>query len=302
MNAGKSIGERQVLTGNLERLSAQRRFYSRAKTVRGGSVLIASLLALLSPVVALYWPQASSGISLVAFMWAIIELVLFDGFEERNRHLGALVQEDFDTRVLDLPWNASIGVRPPAEEIVAAGKEGSTAPSLKDWYADVSVLPHGLAVLACQRSCVTWDRRSRGMYKFLLVGVALLLVFGGISLALYREMKLSEFLLTLALPVLPAVQHAIKTFKAHSRAGAAQERLLDELSAAWDTALAGGGGVPVEQLRRVQDQLFQLRREQPPIPDGVYWLLRSQFESTMRSATQRHIEDAAEKLHLSLRS
>lgn len=298
MNATNKIGQRQLLEENLERLAAQRVFYSRAKTMRGVNVIVVTVLALAAPPVALWLPLASGWLGLAGLVWAIVEMALLEGVEERNRAQGALIQEDFDTHVLGLPWNDSLGPRPAPEEIIEAGKTGKNDPTLKNWYADVSVLPQPLAVLACQRSCLFWDKRSRGTYQVILIMMALLLAFGTVAFALYRDMKLVDVLGILAVPMFPAFQHAVKTSKAHRRAGAEQERLLEELTAAWNGGLAHGGGVPVEQLRRVQDRLYQLRREQTPIPDGLYWLLRPRLEDTTGSAIKRLIADASAKLHL----
>jgi hypothetical protein len=298
MNATNEIGQRQLLEENLERLAAQRVFYSRAKTIRGINVAVVTGLILAAPAAALWLPAVSGWLALAGLVWAIVEMVLLDGLEERNRSQGALIQEDFDTHVLGLSWNDSLGQRPAPEEIIEAGKIGKNDPRLRNWYADVSVLPQPLAVLACQRSCLFWDKRSRQTYEVVLIVLALLLAVGAVAFAYYRDMKLVDFLGTLAIPMLPALQHAVKTAKAHRRAGNEEERLLEELTAAWNEGLAHGGAVPAEQLRRVQDRLYQLRREQTPIPDSLYWLLRPRLEDTTGSAIKRFIADASAKLQL----
>ncbi|WP_146210281.1 S-4TM family putative pore-forming effector [Vitiosangium sp. GDMCC 1.1324] len=296
MSAPNDIGVRQDLEENLERLAALRALYSRAKSVRGASALVATLLAVASPLVTLYWPKGSAGLALGALVWALVELVLLDGLEEKNRQEAALIQEEFDTRVFGLPWNEALGARPAPELVVAAGKAGKGDPKLKGWYADVSRLPRSLAILLCQRSGLAWDHRSRAWYQTFLAAVALLLALGAVALAMGTRQSLTEFLVNFALPVLPAVQHAIKTFKAHRRAGAEQERLRDELASAWEGGLASGGNLHEAQLRRVQDRLLLLRREQTPIPDVLYRLLRPASEATMHEATRRLIDDAVRQL------
>jgi hypothetical protein len=298
VSAPNDISLQQDTEENLERLAAQRTLYSRAKSVRGASALVATLLALASPPVTLYWPKASAGLALGALIWALVEMVLLDGLEEKNRQTAALIQEEFDTRVFGLPWNDALGSRPAPEVVVDAGKSGKGDPRLKAWYPDVSPLPRSLAILVCQRSGLAWDRRSRSWYQTSLAAVVLVVVLGAVALAMGTKQSLAEFLVSFALPVLPAIQHAIKTFKAHSRAGAEQERMLDELASAWEGGLASGGNLPDAQLRRVQDRLLLLRREQTPIPDFLYRLLRSRFEATMHEATRRLIDEARRRLNL----
>jgi hypothetical protein len=290
------ISLRQDLEENLERLAAQRALYSRAKAVRGASVLVVTLLAVGSLPVAIYWPKASAGLGLFALLWTLVELVLLDGVEEQNRQKAALIQEDFDTRVFGLPWNPALGARPMPEAIVDAGKPGKGDPSLKGWYADAGPLPRALAVLASQRSCVAWDHRARHLYQLLLASIALVLVVAAVALALATNQSLSNFLVGFAVPLLPALQHTIKTFKAHRRAGSEQERFIEELSSTWEEGVANGGAIPDAKLRLVQDRLLLLRREQTPVPDYLYRRLRSRYEVAMRETTQRLVSEAMARL------
>ncbi|MDY7229904.1 S-4TM family putative pore-forming effector [Hyalangium rubrum] len=296
MSVPNDISLRQDLEENLERLAAQRALYSRAKAVRGASVLVVTLLAIGSLPVAIYWPKASAALGLFALLWTLVELVLLDGLEEQNRQKAALIQEDFDTRVFGLPWNPALGVRPIPEAIVDAGKPAKGDPILKGWYADAGPLPRALAVLASQRSCVAWDHRARHLYQFLLASIALVLVVAAVALALATNQSLSSFLVGFAVPLMPALQHTIKTFKAHRRAGAEQERFIEELSSTWEEGVTNGGAIPDAKLRLVQDRLLLLRREQTPVPDYLYRWLRSRYEAAMREATQRLVSEAVARL------
>jgi hypothetical protein len=296
VTAPNDISLRQELEENLERLAAQRVLYSRAKMVRGASALMATLLAIVSVPMALYWPKASAGLGLFALLWTLIELVLLDGVEDQNRQQAALIQEDFDTHVFGLPWNDALGARPMPEAIVDAGRPRKSDPSLKSWYPDVSPLPRSLAILACQRSCLAWDQRARRTYQFLLATIALVLVVAAVASALATSQSLSNFLVGFAVPLLPALQHTIKTFKAHRRAEAEQERFLEELSSTWNEGVANSGSLPDAKLRRVQDRLLMLRREQTPVPDYIYRWLRSRFEVAMRDGTRRLVNDAVARL------
>jgi hypothetical protein len=114
--------------------------------------------------------------------------------------------------------------------------------------------------------------------------------------AIATKQSISDTLINVALPLLPAFQHAIRTGKAHRRAAAEQERLLEEIDSDWKDGLSSGGNLPEAQLRKVQDRLLLLRREQPPLPDFVYRFLRPRFETTMHEATRRLIDDALRQL------
>jgi len=56
-------------------------------------------------------------VGLTAIVWFLLHLAL-QGFEKKWRVLAATIQEVFDTRVLDLPWNeAVVGPKPPPEAV-----------------------------------------------------------------------------------------------------------------------------------------------------------------------------------------
>nr|BDT31637.1 ABC transporter ATP-binding protein [Myxococcus sp. MH1] len=299
MSVSNDINQRQDAADNLERLAAQRYLYSRAKSVRGTVAFVAGALAVAAPLLGAYWPKSSAALALAALVWALVEMMFLDGVEEQCRQLAALIQEDFDTRVFSLPWNGALGERPPPEFVVEHGADGAGDPSLRGWYADVSELPQSLAVLVCQRSSVSWDRQARTRYRTLLAALGLALVIGALCVAFLTDRSLADFLVSFAVPLLPLLQHVIKTFRGHGKAQLEQERLLGDISAAWTRGLSAGGHVAVDELRRVQDRLLILRREQTPVPDLLYRWLRSRAENSMQATTRRLIDEAKRGLTIS---
>lgn len=283
------INIRQNEDENLERLAAQRALYSRAKSVRLFVVVSALSIAVASALAALFYPKASPGLGLLGLLLALLDSLFLDGLEEDFRQRAAAVQEDFDTRLFGLPWNESLGQRVEHERVVEEGRDGKSDPKLRDWHPDVSALPVGFAALLCQRSCIAWDGRTRSVYSVAVgvaTGVFALLMIG---IAVATDMKLAEFLVSLAFPAFPAVQHGVKVVRAQRKAGKVEDALLEDVG-----ALVGQGprDVAPAALRRIQDRLWLLRREQPPVPDALYRLTRNRREVIMREATARIVAEA----------
>ncbi|MBU8900820.1 hypothetical protein KRR26_34970 [Corallococcus sp. M34] len=296
MSASSDIAIRQNFAENLERLAAQRVLYSRGKLARGASAFMGTLLAIASIPTALFCPTLSAGLSLAALLWTFVELILVDGVEDKNRQMAALIQEDFDTQVFGLAWNPALGARPIPETIVDAGRSGKGDERLKGWYPDLSMLPRPLEILACQRTCVVWDHRARGEYQLLLTITALALVVAAITAGVATGQSLSNFLVGFAVPIVPALQHCIKTIKAHRRAHAAQDLLSGDIDMLWTEGVKSKGRLSDLKLRQVQDRLLLYRREQPAVPDYLYWRQRSRYEVAMRETAQRLIKEALDKL------
>lgn len=282
------INVRQNAEDNLERLAAQRSLYSKAKLVRLVVVVSAIGIAVGSTVAALYFAKASPGFGLAGLLLALIEILFLDGLEESYRQKAAAMQEDFDTRVFGLVWNDSLGQRPPHELVVEEGASGKIDPKLRDWYPDVKALPGGLAALVCQRSCMMWDGRTRSVYALVVGIVTFAFAVAMVALAIATEMKVSEFLAALAFPALPAIMHGVKIVRAHRKAKGEEERILEEIES---LRARGPSGINSEAIRKVQDRLWLLRREQPPVPDTVYWWRRDHLDKVMRAATARLIGD-----------
>lgn len=282
------INVRQNEDEHLERLAAQRALYSQAKCVRLFVVVSAISIAVASALAAFLYPKASPGLGLLGLLLALLDLLFLDGREEDLRQRAAAIQEDFDTRLFSLPWRDSLGHEVEHERVVEEGRDGKSDPKLRDWYPDVSALPPGLAALVCQRSSITWDGRTRSIYSVVVGVMTVVFAVSMVGLAVAMEMALADFLMALAFPAFPAVQHGVKVVRAHRKAADAEKALFDDVEA---LVRQGPSAVDVTALRQVQDRLWLLRREQPLVPDALYRLTRERREVIMREATARIVAE-----------
>ena len=106
------IDLRQNEDRNLRRQLAARRYYFEAKLIQFAGRSVATLLALTSPFVLLYWPELGPWLAAAAGLWIFVSRFLLERFRQELVLKGATAQEAFDCTVLGLAWNPSLAVRP----------------------------------------------------------------------------------------------------------------------------------------------------------------------------------------------
>ena len=289
-----SIAARQNSDWSLLLLAAQRQVYSEAKRWRGlraGAATIAALSGVIATAVA---PDLLKLIGPVGALLGIVQVIAV-AIEKRRTKIGATIQEQFDTSVYPLPWNALLGRKIDPEEIAAAAaRHRGKRDSLVEWYSVPKGMPNPLAVLLCQRTNLRWDMALRGAYANAimagLIGLLVLIAIAGLA----RNLSLGESLLAL-LPSTAAFLLGIDNVRGHREHVATQITLKGQVEGTWDRALNSGSGIPDEtELRAIQDSVFRLRSVAPPVPDRFYQRKRDELELGMRLASQRLWEEAQE--------
>ncbi len=286
-----SIAGRQNAPWSIQLLAAQRELYSEAKRwrrVRAWSVIVMAMIGVTATILV---PELLKVIGPVGAVLGIVQWAI--SLVERHRsQTAASIQEEFDTSVYPLPWNALLVTKADTEDVIAASSrhKGDRA-KLADWYSIPDGISYPLDVVLCQRTNLRWDSVLRRAYaKTIVAGlVALYLVFVGVGIA--RDFSLAEFVLGL-LPSLGALQLGLETVRGHFRHSSAQMDLKRKVEAAWEKARTRPRTVRTSDLRAIQDGIYQLRVAAPPVPDRFYWRKRDQFEREMRLASEQLWEEA----------
>lgn len=183
----------------------------------------------------------------------------------------------FDTYVLGIPWNDAL-TRPVAMEEIASASRKET-PDAEPWYPDTGEATWPRDVLICQRANAVWARRQHDRYAWFVGGTAVVWALVGIGVAIVRNAELATYLITIALPSLPALLDAIDSVRDHIRAS--EDRDLVEESLGAHIAASDASEIT---LRQIQDGLFELRISAPLVPEWFYKLQRSSFEEDMADA------------------
>jgi hypothetical protein len=101
-----------------------------------------------------------------------------------------------------------------------------------------------------------------------------------------RGVTVSQFLIAVLLPMLPALLDATDLCQDHWHAAAQQSELEASLDHRLDQASHGACPTP-EDLRAIQDDVNRQRLAQPPVADWYYRLRRASYATAMQAAADR---------------
>jgi len=277
---------------NLRRQQAKDRFYSIGNRWHFGGAGVAIMMALASPFVLLYCPGLGPLLGAAAGIWIFTSRLLFERLNQRRRVCGATAQEHFDCDVLDLEWNGALVERLSDEEIHRAGvgfEKADATEKHSNWYPAKVDMAWPASVITCQRSNAVWARRLHQAYaSFLFVAAGSWFVFG-VILSLVHKASLADYLTTVLLPSLPAVLDSTDLAQQH-RAAAGRRLNIERLT----NRLLEADGVTREDLREVQDQIFELRRDEPPVAGWFYQILKGRYEQDMQFAAAQRAGEGKE--------
>ncbi len=275
-----SIQLRQNLPESLDKLAAQRLLYRRAKLVRNFGMLLVLVIVIMALVGAFVQSKDFNYIVTLAalFTWFLDQSVLKE-IEAKSKREAAAIQEDFDCVVLDIPWPRHKRVKRPTRDRIKqlasrARKNPAIVKNLKDWYTP-SAIPaeEALAKVHCQRMNCWWDVNLRNRWRTVLgvsfwafAAVAILLsIFTGITVAKFVALVASALrILAWGIAELKGQGSAIKNVRGI-------HQMLDEVEAE--------SSITLEEIRCFQDEIFEHRRTNPPVPEWFFWLNRNRQEA-----------------------
>jgi hypothetical protein len=281
---GNQIAERQRSTEALQLLRAFRHAYSTAKRWHAARLTGTVLVALAAPVVIVFAPWLEHPLGAIAGGWALAARLVLRPAQDAATRFAVAVQEQFDEHVLGLlPATA---LQPPAWEQVHQQARHHRGDPGTDWYPVRPQVAPAIAVLIAQRSGTVWSRRLHREWALVMGAAAVGWTLFTIAVAVTRGATVSEFLIAVLLPMLPALLDATDLGQAHWRVGAERSALEAQLDQRLDQAARGQLSAP-EELRAVQDEISRQRLTQPPVPDFYYRLRRASYEASMRAAADR---------------
>ncbi len=203
----------------LKELAAQRRLYSEAKSILSLRGTIALIIAVMFPLLNGQYPNAGYVFAIFAAAYFAIDTFFLEGVASNKKILAAKIQEQFDTNVLGIRWNAVVaGEKPEAGEIHEYSQKiySKEVNHLRDWYSpSVSRLPLDVAQVVCQRASVWWDSKLRRIYAGCLLGLSILLPVG--VLFFTKDKTVADALITSA-PFAPILKLLIEQHNSHRKA------------------------------------------------------------------------------------
>lgn len=296
------IPEKQNSERSLKHIAAWSHLYGHAKVVAGWQFAFSVPCALAMSLVALHWPDAKVVTTPLSLLFGWIDILWLDRIQNDRKKVAAKMQEQFDCELFGLPWNdVRCGGRPETEELnEAAEKFRRTVKEAnhRDWYpAEVGKLPIHLARLICQRAAVWWDMSQRRKYSGWLIAIVAIMAVGIVAVSFTADQRVRDMVLSVYVPIAPAVVWAAREFIRQRDAVASLAKLKEQIERAFAGATAGKKtATEISRFSRdTQDMIFDGRSRNPLFFNFIYRRLRPDHELRMNEKAKEMVDEALAK-------
>lgn len=252
-------------------LKAQSIAYSKSK--RYQVIDVTGLIFAAVPPILLLFDLNSSNLVATVGVGLTVLTILSDIWRKRDNKAGAVIQEEFDTKLFEMEWNPIlVGARIDQDKIISLCKEykGSYKPN---WYS-VAIkehLPQPIAVLLCHKNTSIWSKQQRKGFVDMLFWVLGLYYGLLILLCVFKNTGFFDATVWIA-PSLPFLVYGATTIKnqteiinEYTRIGIIIDNLLD---------IYKQSKTPPDKttLRQIQDLFYSQRIIPYKVPDWYYYL------------------------------
>lgn len=252
-------------------------------------LICAVVIPVTAAVVSLFWPETKPYAAALSMFLVLIDIYYLDRQQKDFLKLGAKIGEEFDTRVLGLPWDSfTVGDKPTPEEIHAAETrftKRKTKADLTGWYPRaVGQAPIHLARLMCQRANLSYNEALRRGYSNFVIKIAIAIAVCLVIAALLQDLLFVDWVLVLT-PAMPALSWAGREHLRQRDAADAQDTLRKQARKTWDDALVGNCDADhcLIKAREFQNAIYLRRSSSPMILPGIYMNKREELEDQMQS-------------------
>lgn len=294
-----AIPEKQNSERALKHIAAWTHLYGHAKVMAGWQFILSVPCALTMSLIALRWPDAKVVTTPLSLLFGWIDVLGLERIQGERKKIAAKMQEEFDYELFGLPWNEIRCTARPETELLNEAAEKfrrkNTTAQHQDWYpVEVGRLPLPLARLICQRAAVWWDMSQRRKYAGWLVLIVAVLVVGVVAVSFTADQRVRDMVLSVYVPIAPAVVWAVRECIRQRDAVSALEKLKGQIESVFADAISGKRSFgELDQLsRNVQDMIFDGRSRNPLFFNFLYNRLRPDHELRMNEKA-KEMADAA---------
>lgn len=277
----------------LRLLLAQRRTYTKAK-LWSYAVLALGFVLFVAQFFKGYVSNLGEPLSYLGLLSGLI-IWLFDKTATTKAvEKAAKIQEEFDTRVFNLPWNESkVGSKIPKESILEAAGNGKAPDNLRNWYEPdtLSSIQPNIAILLCQRYNASWEFRLKKRFAVLMNCLFWLFIIGILAAGIWLNYSLKEWVLTMLAPAIGLLYKIYDLHDAFKETGKDQEAVFEECEKEIESFKKTKIPPSSERLRLIQDKIYKYRNQKSLVPDWLYNLSRIGDQTRITKATAEIIDE-----------
>ena len=273
---------------------AKNQLYREAVNLNSIALSLVIITAFVFPILTLLFPELKIILAIIGGVFGIVSGLGFKNISNKKVREAAKMQELFDVTLFGIDWNRSLVKGMPSEHEIqdAVDNNKKKKPSdFKDWYRDYTPHSQNMAALFCQQENLFWDSKQRKAYFQLLVNIAVLILALGIGLAFIFKLTPLDYLLSILFPQSGLVLYIlIKIAFPHLSSA---KKLNQEFSTVNRIAEKAKikGEISSEELREIQDFIFESRKNSQVTPSWFYNLYKR------RARLQEKLTKTAEKLN-----
>ncbi|MCD7883624.1 MAG: S-4TM family putative pore-forming effector [Lachnospiraceae bacterium] len=274
------IASRQNEDCSIAMLAAQRELYDNVKKFYALSTALSVWLPFVLAIFLLFIPEqiVLKIVSYIVSIICMISSLVIDKYIEEQKTLAAFVQQKFDTYVYAMPWNKRLfgNDKNIDHEIVVHSKKLFQNPQKKqklyNWYPpnvdDKNIID---GILLCQRENIEWDVGLRKRFRYISIGMIIMLCCVVFIMGLCRDEKVIELLCRAAF-VAPMIQWLVNVVGQLNK----DIGILKEL----DEKINDNENKNMDDLQDIQKLIYDHRRECYTIPSCIYQFLKNDDEDT----------------------
>lgn len=264
-------------------LKAQRITYSRAKTIRFSKYSLTIILAIFAPFIFIFCPNQISAIGIIGAIWMLISF-LIGYIESWLVKRAATIQETYDTELYNICWNdISFGQKMVPLEYVNGVTDKYTEQELenefKDWYEGIENIQKPLSILLCQRQNIVWDFKLRDLYSYIIIALLIINFILGLLIFSFSGETLFNYILGLVFPSLSANILGIEEAIGHLKISKRKKELENKIITLIEDIKTNNKTLKNQDLREIQNVIFNERLKAPLIPDFIYNILKKKYSN-----------------------
>lgn len=212
-----SIIDKQNEQTVLDKLSAQRNLYDKAKKIRTLRFVLCVIVIVCLSIARLVFPECNviESVLIITTTVALISKPILDCYIDKHRILAAQIQQRIDNELYGFQWDDCVCGKEHSDEMVCDFKDSIIDERLRNWY-DISignVQDENVAILLCQRENISYDSGLRKWYVTLNAWATATLILFVICLSFSEGWDLMTFLVFGIISAIPIAEWFIALFK-----------------------------------------------------------------------------------------